>query len=322
MSIKKFDVGQAEHRLVINGALLLLRPVLMSRRRGDVPADWQRFVRGSINYANLTTEQVSALQEFLRANNTEAATDSVSCFTLDNGRLAYCDPAAVADFPFFRVLGAHANGNFFDIRVSAKDGLSAFGTAALLMKEAGDEGDATFHVAIPEGVTYDQPGDSLVSLETVLDPEQADVFGLASDARDEEVPVLVPTRTPAQLHALVSAAAAPSPAAGRVVCHETASTEVSVGQSLRMNAPEFFKDPEFIAWLNNGDRKFTWHPGGAPSDHSDVIVLVDPSLNGEGSDSDMPEHIWEQIVEACRKQFGEPEYGGEVFTVRLTNLEL
>lgn len=75
------------------------------------------------------------------------------------------------------------------------------------------------------------------------------------------------------------------------------------GVSLHISAPEFFKDPEFVKWLNNGDRKFTWHDTGEPDDWSDVVVGVDASLNGEGTDSDMPEHIWEQIVKACRDHY-------------------
>lgn len=79
--------------------------------------------------------------------------------------------------------------------------------------------------------------------------------------------------------------------------------KIEQGVSLRINAPEFFKDQEFINWLNNDHRKFTWHKGGQADDWSDVVVGVDPSLNGEGTDSDMPEHIWEQIVKACRGNY-------------------
>ncbi|MDD5191478.1 MAG: hypothetical protein PHE50_10655 [Dehalococcoidales bacterium] len=79
--------------------------------------------------------------------------------------------------------------------------------------------------------------------------------------------------------------------------------ETSRGASLIINAPEFFLDPGFVAWLNNGEAKITMHQGGEPGEYSDVVVLVDPSLNGEGSDSDMPENIWNQIIDACRQNF-------------------
>lgn len=93
-----------------------------------------------------------------------------------------------------------------------------------------------------------------------------------------------------------------------------------------INAPEFFKDPAFRTWLNNGNPKFTWHKRRRrPSEWSDVVVLVDPGLSGEGSDSDMPEHIWSQIV-AEVKRYHELSGGswplrtGHVM-VRLTNLD-
>lgn len=79
----------------------------------------------------------------------------------------------------FRVLGAHPNRNFFDIEVDAKDGRSAFGVAAKILEEAGEEGGAEFFVAIPAGTSFEMPGDSVVTLAAVLDPEQAGVFGLA-----------------------------------------------------------------------------------------------------------------------------------------------
>ncbi len=74
--------------------------------------------------------------------------------------------------------------------------------------------------------------------------------------------------------------------------------------ALVISAPEFFEDSEFVAWLNTQEQpKFSWHQGGQPTSDSDVVVLVDPSLSGEGSDSDMPEHIWDQIVAECRRIF-------------------
>lgn len=90
--------------------------------------------------------------------------------------------------------------------------------------------------------------------------------------------------------------------------------------ALVINAPQFFKDPAFRAWLNSGEPKFTWHKGGLPSEWSDVVILVDPSLNGEGSDSDMPEAIWDAIMTACRQVFT-PRSGENHIMVRLTNIE-
>ena len=77
----------------------------------------------------------------------------------------------------------------------------------------------------------------------------------------------------------------------------------STGVSLKLDAAEFFRDSAFVEWLNNGQPKMTWHIGGNPGDWSDVVVLVDPGLTGEGTDSDMPEHIWDKIVAECKKHF-------------------
>lgn len=96
--------------------------------------------------------------------------------------------AAHAGKQKFRVLGAHPEGNFFDIEVEAEDGLRAFGAAALLLKEAGEDGAASFFAAVPGGVEYELPGESVVVLETVLDPEQADVFGLENIDNDQDHP--------------------------------------------------------------------------------------------------------------------------------------
>lgn len=83
-------------------------------------------------------------------------------------------------------------------------------------------------------------------------------------------------------------------------------------KALVLHVPEFFQDSQFMAWLNSTETVFTWHQKGTPPhDCSDVVVLVDPSLNGEGSDSDMPKHFWDAIVTECRKQFepaAEPTY--------------
>lgn len=89
--------------------------------------------------------------------------------------------------------------------------------------------------------------------------------------------------------------------------------------ALTVNAPEVFDDPDFCEWLNNDETKLTWHRGGTPTDWSDVVVLVDPSLNGEGPDSSMPEHIWLRIVETCKQHF-KPGQSETHIMVRLTNL--
>lgn len=66
---------------------------------------------------------------------------------------------------------------------------------------------------------------------------------------------------------------------------------------VRINAPEFYRDPDFVAWLNDPDRQqATWHrKGEPPGPYSDLFFTVDPP---DGSDSDMPEPIWQRILAA------------------------
>lgn len=76
---------------------------------------------------------------------------------------------------------------------------------------------------------------------------------------------------------------------------------------LRIDAPEFYKDPAFVSWLNDTEKiKATWHQRGEdPTDWSDVFVTY---CDGGGSDSDMPEHIWNRICEIVKQEVGTYEY--------------
>jgi len=89
-----------------------------------------------------------------------------------------------------------------------------------------------------------------------------------------------------------------------------------------IDAPEIFADPAFQHWLQDDRAKFTWHRSGAIDEWSDVVVLVDPSLNGEGSDSDMPSHIWDRIVGACQQHLPAACCAANHYMVRLTNLAI
>lgn len=85
---------------------------------------------------------------------------------------------------------------------------------------------------------------------------------------------------------------------------------------VRINAPELFRDPEFVAWLNrpSGNRTATWHvKGQEPDEWGDVFFTYE---DGEGSDADMPERIWDDICELLR-----PHVGCEACFVWLTNIE-
>lgn len=87
-----------------------------------------------------------------------------------------------------------------------------------------------------------------------------------------------------------------------------------------LNVPEFFRNGDFIAWLNDKDtNSFTWHQKGYPaSEWSDVIVLVDGSCNGEGDSSEMPETLWNLLVGYCEKNFG--ARSGDHYYLKLCNM--
>jgi len=90
---------------------------------------------------------------------------------------------------------------------------------------------------------------------------------------------------------------------------------------LSINAPEWFGEAEFLQWLNKRDRPLmTWHSIGRDANEwSDIIVFIDPSLSGEGSeDGEMPEKYWQIIVSACQSHF-KPSTGFHII-VRITNL--
>lgn len=91
-------------------------------------------------------------------------------------------------------------------------------------------------------------------------------------------------------------------------------------RGLVLNVPDFYADAAFQQWLQGASPKFTWYRAGPLDEWSDVVVLVDPSLSGEGSDSDMPSPLWDRIVAACRDHLGADTGQASHYMVRLTNL--
>lgn len=91
-------------------------------------------------------------------------------------------------------------------------------------------------------------------------------------------------------------------------------------RGLVLNVPEFFADAGFRCWLENDASKFTWHRGGEIDEWSDVVVLIDPGLTGEGSDADMPAPMWDRIIDLCRVHLGAAQDQQSHYMVRLTNL--
>ncbi|HEP8970252.1 TPA: hypothetical protein VDU83_002590 [Pseudomonas aeruginosa] len=73
---------------------------------------------------------------------------------------------------------------------------------------------------------------------------------------------------------------------------------------VKLSVPELFADPDFVDYVNTSN-VMSWHdkkgPIG-PDDWADVVVFVDPSLSGEGTDIDLP--YWECIVDKLRTAVG------------------
>jgi hypothetical protein len=77
--------------------------------------------------------------------------------------------------------------------------------------------------------------------------------------------------------------------------------ERNYAEVVEISAPEFYRDPDFLKWLNNPDRhQATWHvKGKRVNEFSDLFFTYD---GGEGSDSDMPSPIWEKIHQELKQR--------------------
>jgi hypothetical protein len=92
-------------------------------------------------------------------------------------------------------------------------------------------------------------------------------------------------------------------------------TAVSIANSEQTPAIALYVDwfdaqqhPDFVAWadkrrpqgLASWSDSDTSHGDG---EYPDIFVGLDPSLNGEGTDSDMPEAYWNALVASVQDQF-------------------
>lgn len=79
-------------------------------------------------------------------------------------------------------------------------------------------------------------------------------------------------------------------------------TESSLEPSVMLRVDWFAKD-DFRTWADSARLRglASWgYNGHSKEGYSDIFIAVDPSLNGEGSDSDMPSQYWEAIKSAVR----------------------
>jgi len=103
------------------------------------------------------------------------------------------------------------------------------------------------------------------------------------------------------------------------VSNAIASAEVTSVRGIKLSVPELFQDPAFVEYVNSSP-VMTWHDKKGPiaeDDWADVAVFVDPSMTGEGSDSDMP--YWDVIVEKLQSVTGFNPLGGNHLVVILSN---
>lgn len=93
-------------------------------------------------------------------------------------------------------------------------------------------------------------------------------------------------------------------------------------QSFRLFVPDLYRNAEFLHWLETS-KALTMHQRGTGLPHwddwADVVIFVDPSLSGEGSDSDMPGH--DLVVDRIKQIIGNGPFFGYHFPVVLTNVE-
>ena len=73
----------------------------------------------------------------------------------------------------------------------------------------------------------------------------------------------------------------------------------------RISWPELRKHKAFVKWMNKATKRkrggcATWHRGGELDDYSDLFTWVERC---EGSESDMPDDVWKQLIEAVGEDF-------------------
>lgn len=91
-------------------------------------------------------------------------------------------------------------------------------------------------------------------------------------------------------------------------------TTVSIANSEKTPAIAVFVDwfdaqrhPDFVVWADKRRSQglASWCDSDSShgaSEYPDIFVGVDPSLNGEGTDSDMPEPYWDALLASVRGQ--------------------
>lgn len=164
--LERFDYSASFHREVPGTP-----EALALGDENDVPVDCTSLVVTGSDFYFRSYEKHSG-------NPISCAHESLSELAIHFGIDPIGPTEPLVNLPKWHVLGAHGNGNFFDIHVEVSEAFAAIGVAAKMLEEADEDGDAQFFAVIPFGTKYEFPGDSVVDLSTVLDPEQKDVYSV------------------------------------------------------------------------------------------------------------------------------------------------
>ncbi|ADC73209.1 hypothetical protein TK90_2723 (plasmid) [Thioalkalivibrio sp. K90mix] len=85
----------------------------------------------------------------------------------------------------------------------------------------------------------------------------------------------------------------------------------AVGRMVQIRVDWFDSEwhPQFAEWVKHGasGSLATWLRPDASligEEYPDVFVGVDPSFSGEGTDSDMPDPYWDEVVKAAQQAGG------------------
>ena len=93
-------------------------------------------------------------------------------------------------------------------------------------------------------------------------------------------------------------------------------TAITISETHRIQALQLSVDwfdatrhPDFVAWADRrlGTGLATWCASGdshGDSEYPDLFVALEPALNGEGTDADMPAAYWDALVAHAKDVFG------------------
>ena len=94
-----------------------------------------------------------------------------------------------------------------------------------------------------------------------------------------------------------------------------------VSLSIVVNAPDWWVDDDFFAYAQRKNVYSVVNPDDRLDEWNSIIVLVEPNLEGEGSDDEMP--FWSDLIELLKSSEHSSFFTSAVahLSVRITNLD-